>query len=102
MKLRMLYNQLLKWLWYNALIMPVIAAFYVPYNIFWLQLNSLQLLKWFLTAGAASSVVNIVLRPWNAWIAKFLDKRFSKKTVVVEAPDEEGVFAVHEVEAEKK
>ncbi len=95
--------QLLKWLIYNLLIFPVVAVFYVPYNLIWLQFNSLQIIRWFLTAGLASAAVNVILRPWNAWVSRFIEKRFSApKAPVVEGPNEEGIFQVIETENEKK
>src|SRR5690348_4289947 len=98
-----LRDQILKWALYNLLILPVIAAFYIPYNLFWLQFNSLQLLKWFLTAGAASGVVNIILRPWNVKANKIIERLVPpRKEYTVEGPNEEGTFLVSEVEDSKK
>jgi hypothetical protein len=95
--LKVLKEQLLRWMWYNLLIFPVLMAFYIPYNVFWLQYSPLQILKFVLTNGFFGAIVNFILRPWNAWISRFIDRRFSKKPVpefdVVEEDGEVGFVA---------
>jgi hypothetical protein len=71
--------QLIRWFWYNLLIFPVLMAFYIPYNVFWLQYTPLQILKFIATNGFFGAIVNFVLRPWNAWIARFIERRSKKK-----------------------
>lgn len=73
-----LKKQLARWMWYNLLIFPVLMAFYIPYNLIWLQYTPLQILKFVLTNGFFGAIVNFVLRPWNAWIARFIERRNKK------------------------
>ena len=49
-------------------------VFYVPYQLFWIQLNALQLLKYVATSGLFAALVNIMLRPYNAWVKVFIDR----------------------------
>ncbi len=69
----------MKWAIYNVATFALLSIFYIPYNVFWLQLNGLQLLKWFLTAGFFGSIVNILMRPYVGWITHFLDRRYPKE-----------------------
>ncbi len=69
----------MKWLIYNALTFVFLSIFYIPYNLWWLKLSSLQFLKWLLTAGAFGAVVNIVMRPYVSWIVRMLDRRYGKE-----------------------
>lgn len=73
---RFLTVQFKKYAIYNVLVNLVLACFYLPYNIFWLQYSGLQLAKWFLTAAAFGSVVNLVMRPYVGWITRMLDRRY--------------------------
>ncbi len=79
--LKGLKTQLIRWFWYNLLIFPVLMAFYIPYNVFWLQYTPLQILKFIATNGFFGAIVNFVLRPWNAWIARFIERRSKKKVL---------------------
>jgi hypothetical protein len=76
--LKGLKTQLVRWMWYNLLIFPVLMAFYIPYNVFWLQYTPIQILKFIATNGFFGAIVNFVLRPWNAWIARFIERRNKK------------------------
>jgi len=71
-------TQLVRWMWYNLLIFPVLMAFYIPYNVFWLQYTPIQILKFVATNGFFGAIVNFVLRPWNAWITRFIERRNKK------------------------
>lgn len=74
-------TQLVRWFWYNLLIFPVLMAFYIPYNIFWLNYTPLQILKFVATNGFFGAIVNFILRPWNAYITRFIKRREEKKAL---------------------
>jgi hypothetical protein len=71
-------TQFKRWLIFNLFTFPFIALFYVPYNIFWLQYSTFQLLKWFLTAGAMGAFFNLFYRPFVGWVNHVID-RMDKK-----------------------
>jgi hypothetical protein len=99
-------DQLIKWILYNLIIFPVLMVFYIPYQLWWIQLTVVQLWKYVLTAGVMAAGVNFILRPVNRWASNYIDlfmaRHFPKKKLVVEPPDEEGIFMVSEVEDSKK
>ena len=76
-----LREHFMKWAIYNVATFALLSVFYVPYNLFWLQLSGLQFLKWFLTAGFFGSIVNIVMRPYVSRVTHFIDRRYGKKTL---------------------
>lgn len=92
-------NLFLKWLFFNLITFPALMVFYIPYQLFWIQLTPLQLLKYVFTAGLFAAAVNLVLRPVYAYATRFNDRHFStvKKHLVVQAPNEKGIFKVTSV-----
>ncbi len=74
--LESLRKQFMKWLIYNVATFALLSVFYVPYQIFWLQLSAVQFLKWFVTSAFFGSIVNIIVRPYVGMITHFLDRRY--------------------------
>ncbi len=71
-------TQFMKWFWYNLLTFLVLSIFYVPYQLLWLGLSGTQFIKWFVTAAVFGSLVNIIMRPYVAWVTHWLDRRYPK------------------------
>jgi len=80
-------SQFKRWLLFNLFTFPFIAMFYVPYNIFFLQYNSLQLLKWFLTSGALAAFFNLFYRPYVVFVNRIIAKYAPDKKSVSKAMD---------------
>jgi len=70
-----LVRSLKRWLLYNAMIFPVIAAIYVPYNVLFLQYTAIQLVKWIATSAFVAAGANLVLQPWTSKVVRYLDRR---------------------------
>ena len=51
------------WFRYNLITFPLIAAVYVPYQLFWIGLTPFQLVKWLTTSGALSAAFNLIQQP---------------------------------------
>lgn len=57
--------------WYakfTALTFPLIAALYIPYNVFWLKYTFEQLEKWLLTAGIMFALSGLITTPYYAYV----------------------------------
>jgi hypothetical protein len=89
--------QFMKWFWYNLFTFPVLMTFYIPYQLFWIGLSPIQLLKYIATAGFFGAAVNLVMRPVVAWITHFVDKRYGKNRVPEEHSEWETVIDEDEV-----
>ena len=79
MKFTNLRKHFMKWAIYNAATFAFLSVWYVPYQLFFIQLSGIQFWKWFLTTGFLGSAVNILMRPYVSWITHFLDRRYGKK-----------------------
>lgn len=49
---------------YNLIVMPVIFAIYIPYNVFFISYSHFQILKWITTSPILSLVTNAIISPW--------------------------------------
>jgi hypothetical protein len=73
-----LREQFMKWFWFNLLTFPVLMVFYIPYQLLWIGLSPIQLVKYVATAGFFAAGVNLVMRPVYALVTRFNDKRYGK------------------------
>jgi hypothetical protein len=73
-----LREQFMKWMLFNLLTFPVLMIFYIPYQLWWIGLTSLQLVKYVATAGFFAAIVNIIMRPITAAVVRYLDRRYKK------------------------
>ncbi len=76
-----LRKHFMKWAIYNMATFAFLSVFYVPYQIWFIQLSGAQFWRWFLTTGFLGSGVNIIMRPYVSWITHFLDRRYGKKVL---------------------
>ncbi len=67
-KMDKLRHQLVQWARYNLLTFPVVMAFYVPYNIFFIGYTPFQLAKWIVTSAFYGGVFNVFMRPWLSFL----------------------------------
>jgi len=57
-----------EWLKFNLLTFQLVAAFYIPYQVFFIGLTPFQLVKWVTTSGFYSAIFNLLLQPWLAFL----------------------------------
>ncbi len=76
--LKSLKTHFLKWAIYNAATFAFLSIFYIPYQVYFIQLSGIQFWKWFLTTGFLGSAVNIIMRPYVGVITRYLDRKYGK------------------------
>ena len=62
------WRHVIAWARYNLLTFPVIAAIYIPYNVFWIGYTPVQILKWLATSALFAAGANLILQPWVTFI----------------------------------
>lgn len=64
-----------RYILYNALVIPVIYAVYLPYMFLWIGLTLPQLIAWFVGGLPFMLVANLVITPWVIRVAKWVEKK---------------------------